>query len=68
MIEIITNLLPAHLGTLIGGALGIGAAYLAWMLLPPSIDRASVGALLVVGGFLAGFGVEVWIDKRHQKK
>lgn len=67
MIEIVVNLLTAHLGTLIGGAIGIGAAYLAWTLLPASIDRASLGALLVVGGFLAGFGVEVWLDRRHPK-
>ena len=67
MIEIIANLLTAHLGALIGGALGIGAAYLAWTFLPASMDRASIGAILVVGGFLAGFGVEVWLDKRHSK-
>ena len=67
MIEIITNLLTAHLGALIGGALGIGAAYLAWTFLPPSFDRTSIGAILVVGGFLAGFAVEMWLDKRHPK-
>jgi hypothetical protein len=67
MIDILVNLLTAHLGTLIGGALGIGAAYLAWAFLSPSIDRASIGALLIVGGFLAGFGVEVWLDRRHPK-
>jgi hypothetical protein len=67
MIEIIANLLTAHLGMLIGGALGFGAAYLAWTLLPMSMDRATIGAILVVDGFLAGFGVEVWLDKRHPR-
>jgi hypothetical protein len=35
--------------------------------LSPSVDRASLGAVLIVGGFLVGFGVEVWLDRRHQK-
>ena len=39
---------------LIGLAIGILAAWGIWVLFPESVDRASIGAWFIGGGFVAG--------------
>ena len=49
----------------VGLAFGVLAAYGAWMFLPESVDRASVGGWLVAAGFVGGL---LWAAVSGKKK
>ncbi len=54
MIDFLLEALLTPGAAWVGLVLGLLAAYGAWVLLPESVDRASLGAWLVAGGFAAG--------------
>lgn len=54
MIDFLLEALLTPGAAWVGLALGILAAYAAWVLLPESVDRASLGGWLVAGGFIGG--------------
>ena len=66
MIDLLIGFLTAPLAW-IGGMLGVGVAYLAWTFLPETADRASIGAIFVVGGFIGGFAIELLLSRKRPK-
>ncbi len=66
MIELLASIITAPLAWA-GGLLGCGAAYLAWKYLPVSLDRVSIGAILIVGGIAMGYVIQYLLERDHQK-
>jgi len=50
----------------VGIALGVLAAFLGWIFLPESMDRASFGGWLIALGFVGGFAYAAVSDKNKQ--
>jgi hypothetical protein len=64
MIDFLVGALSTPGAAWVGLAIGILAAYLAWIFLPESVDRASIGACLIVFGVLGGLA---WAAKSERK-
>lgn len=66
MLEILFSVVTSPLAW-IGAIAGVAGAYLAWNFLPVSIDRASVGAILVVGGVLGGYVIQYLVERERSR-
>ena len=65
MIDFLTGALLTPGPALIGLVIGILGAWGAWVLLPEAVDRVSIGAWLIGGGYAAGL---LWSATTEKKK